>query len=81
MLKKTISVKELLVKFLIVTLIFLATSCLSGCLKNVRPPLSVCTVRIDWSDEALDNLSDHNKICVLTLSDYCEEVEDAREEL
>lgn len=44
----------------------------AGCVKNVRPPLSVCIQRVDWTDEALDNLNDKNKVAVLVLSDYCE---------
>lgn len=59
-------------KFSVSILILIAMLFSVGCVKNVRPPLSVCIQKVDWTDEALDNLNDKNKVAVLVLSDYCD---------
>ena len=69
---------NVLVKYLIITLICLASSLLTACVSTGKPIKSVCIVRIDWADEALDNLNDHNKMSVLILSDYCDALSSPR---
>nr|DAG86927.1 MAG TPA: hypothetical protein [Bacteriophage sp.] len=70
--KKTAKYVMVRSRFLAVILILVVLSFSAGCVRNVRPPLSVCVQRIDWTDKALDNLNDKNKIACLVLSDYCE---------
>ena len=58
--------------FWVSSLIFLALNSLTGCAGNVKKPLNgVCVIRIDWTDESLDQLNDRNKVAVLTYDTYC----------
>lgn len=66
------NVKRLRLRYFVPMLILAVMSLLSACAKNVRPPSSVCVIKIDWTDDALDNLNETNKRAALILSDFCD---------